>query len=222
MSDSPLLAICLYTYKRMDYAVRTVSAIRQHFKWDNYAYFIGDAGSSEQEMQMLRNTLEDLEEKVIYYHSGPYGSGKNWNMAVRDALKYTPFYMRLEDDWVLQGDFDPSIYISILNETPEVGLIRLGYLPSGIIAATESYKGKVFWNFSNQMFYMYAGGPHLTHARFNEYFGEFEEGHSPGDTEVAFDYQVRTRSMNGGPKIIRPNDIGDWGPFGHIGAVPST
>lgn len=224
---NPLIAICLFTYNRFDYARRTVAAIRHHFKYDNYAYFIGDAGSDPDELARFMGLFDDLEERVMYSHSGPYGAGQNWNMAINAALEKTDFFVRLEDDWELLADFDPTAHVEILQQDADIGLIRWGNLPIELSLETQGRHGHMFLQVLPTRNYFYSGNPHLTHRRFWDYYGQYPEGLEPGWTEVGYDEIVRSKAMpdyehlRPYPKILLTPTAWGNGLFGHIGTVKS-
>lgn len=213
---NPLIAICLFTYRRFDYAYRTVSAIRRNFRYDNYAYFIGDAGSDPQEFDRFLASFEDTEERVAYHHIGPYGAGLNWNMTIDAALKETEYFVRLEDDWELLVPLDPLPHLEVLQHE-NVGCIRWGLLPILLNLKSVGFRGRMYLEVTAEKHYMYSGNPHLTKQQFWDYFGKYPEGLQPGDTEVAYDAQVRSKATEYSPKIIWPIIQDGAGLFGHIG-----
>ncbi len=212
--SNPLVVICLLTYRRTDYAIRAIEGIQKNLNYDNWAWYIADAGSAIEHLDIIRNATKN--DRVIHSHSSdavmpPY---QNWNTAISWSLKQTPFYIRLEDDFVLERELKLERYVHLLEQRQEVGLVRFGLMPINLEMESMGFEGDLFMNIYKTRQYCYSGHPHLTHARFHEAYGLFPAADRPGDCELAMDGMVHSRP---GPQVWWPLDAKTWGFFGHIG-----
>jgi hypothetical protein len=85
------------------------------------------------------------------------------------------------------------------------------------------YSEEVYLSVMKTQPYAWSGHPALIHKRLHDVYGYFPTDMSPGETEVMFDQQVR--SIEGGPTIVFPWDMGKygtWGNWDHVGKEKST
>lgn len=108
--------------------------------------------------------------------------------------------------------------MTALRAREDLGMIRLGHLPIGLNLRSVGYEGRMYLDVQKNTQYAFSGNPHLKHSRMRQLSGEYPTGMKPGDTEVAYDWQVRT---NGDAAIWWPLVIGDAPYFGHIGTIQS-
>jgi len=230
MTEWPSLSIVLLTYMRTEEALATVRHLCSNLGYEKHLrqFYIADDGSKGKHLDLLLEELERREEKVIGHHSQRFSphTGIGWNKGLGIAFQNSDFVMVLEDDWVLQKQFDIYPYIEMLSECdgkpnekgeskPNVGMVRLGGLPIGNNVETVGYHGHHYLKYYKDRQYAYSGNPHIRHARFVKKYGWYsEEKLNPGELEL--DYDGRIRSMDG-PDIWRPADIPGWGVFAHIG-----
>ena len=128
----------------------------------------------------------------------------------------------LEDDWELRRDLDLTPYARLLAQHDDVGMVRLGHLAIDLDCRTVGYDSVHYLSILPTTNYQFSGNPSLRHRRFWEAFGEYPEGLNPGNTEIAYDAQIRNVGLNtNAPRIVWPVDIGGWGVFAHIGEVKS-
>jgi len=211
------LSIILLTYQRTDYALRAIDGICENLMYGLFKpdWVVVDDGSDKSHIDAIRAKLDGHEFTHDLY-SERVGYGALANKAMSMALSDVTLW--LEDDWVLNRPLVLSPYIALLNENENIGMVRLGHLPIGLELSSEGYSGHMYLNVQKGTQYAYSGNPHLKHKRFYEQYGEMPTGKHPGDTEIAYDAQVRSRY---GPRIVWPLQIGDRPYFDHIGEIKS-
>jgi hypothetical protein len=180
---------------------------------------VADDGSDPPHFFSVLAALEEKGATVFGSHSEKLGAGKSWNRAVQQTLEHCDLQLSLEDDWELMADLDVRPFVKLLLEKPEVGMIRLGGLPVGLDLHSVGYDGIHYLRVEPTTSYQWSGNPSIRHRRFAEFYGPFPEGKSPGDTEVAYDHQVRKKPD--GPEIWWPLQVGGYGVFAHIGQEQS-
>lgn len=215
--NDPLVVI-LQTYKRTDYALQTLAAMAENFRYDNALWYVADDGSEPAHMDAIRRAMASMECRVIGEHSERIGYGASANRAWHKAHEYADMTLWLEDDWMLRREFNPTAYMQTLANHADLGMIRLGHLPINLRAETCGYDGAMYLRIHQSSAYTFSGNPALRHRRAREMWGAYPEGLYPGDTEVAYDAQVREHY---GVSIVWPVNVGAWGLYGHIGAVQS-
>lgn len=207
------VVIILLTFRRTPYAVRTIEAMRKCFKADNYAWYVADGGSPIEHMQAIASALTG--EPLLGHHSIMESPGAMQNRAVRECLKATDILFFLEDDWTLNKELDVRPYLTLLRNTPGLGMVRFGYLGVGSDCRIVGFDGDYYMQFLRTTQYAYAGGPSIRHRRFVEAYGDFREGVTAGNVEVDYDGRFR---MTTGPEIVFPfAGAAGWGWFDHIG-----
>jgi len=239
MDNWPRLAILLLTYKRTEYALRTIKALCDNLDYHPRAWYIADDGTEGDHVQQLLDELALHNENLIGYHSERFSphTGIGWNRGLGACYQYTDYVLVLEDDWVLSGNFDMDAkkhpgkfkispylnngkfdlhpYIEMLAEREDVGLVRLGGAAVGNTVKIVGYKGHHYLHYLKQDAYAYSGNPQIRHARFIRAYGWYsEDERNPGELELDYDWHFRHTE---GPEIWRPFDIPGWGIFHHIG-----
>lgn len=211
------LAIIFLTYARTEYAVRTIRGVRQFLHYDGpVRWIVADDGSPDPaHLEAVRNELAGADVADCSSQREGYGARANW--AWHSADTFTPFTLWLEDDWELRRDLDLTPYVNLLRTRDDVGVVRLGHLPIGLNLHSVGHDGRMYLHVQKNTQYAFSGNPHLKHSRMWQ-AGGYPTGMKPGDTEVAYDWQVRS---NGGPAIWWPLAIGDAPYFGHIGTIQS-
>lgn len=108
MDNWPLLAICILTYQRTEYALRTIDALSEHLDYEPRGWYIADDGSKDGHISRLISELKSLGETIIGYHSQRFSprTGIGWNKGLGVCYQHSDYVMLLEDDWVLSGNFD--------------------------------------------------------------------------------------------------------------------
>lgn len=213
------IVIVLQTYKRTDYALPTIAAARQHLKYGgDLLWYVADDGSQPGHVDAILEALSG--EQVIGWHSERSYYGGNCNKAFDAVKDISPLAFWMEDDWVLTQDVDLWPYAALLMEREDIGMVRLGYLNTGIRGQTMGNNGRVYWLLDRQPVeshqLVFAGHPSLRHRRYWDAYGYYPVIANPGETELAYAYQFLTGS---GPGIVWPADWPQWGHFEHIGSV---
>jgi len=217
----PPVAVVLQTYNRTEYAVRTLRTAIDRLTYNGgLVWIIGDDGSSQEHLDALADVmrLKGVDGQIM---TGRRSYGGVANDAADKAQRITPLTFWLEDDWELTEPFDLTPYARCLLDADDVGMIRLGHLPVGLDLRSVGYYGRMYVSVRNSTQYMYSGNPHLKHRRFFEAYGEYPYGRNPGETEIAYDYQIRASVTSHSPKILWPLILGDRFLFAHIGEVQS-
>lgn len=221
MTDTPPLSIVLLTYKRTEYALRTIRALSKYLGYEKElrGWYIADDGTPPEDghIETLLNELRKKDEKLIGYHSQRYSpnTGIGWNKGLGIAHQHSDFVLFLEDDWVLKTKLDIHPYVQLLCEREDVAMVRLGHLPVNSIVETVGHGGIHYLKYLRERQYAYSGNPHIRHARLVKSYGWFSEDElNPGELELNYDGRFRSQE---GPDIWRPADIPGWGIFDHIG-----
>lgn len=215
----PEITILLLTRSRVSYTLKTIHALEANLEYDNYSYYVADGISTPEEHAEVIALLKDY--GVGYRaHSQELTVGENWNKGIRESYRTANIYLRMENDFELREKLDILPYIELLEANEEVGCIRLGLLPINLDIQTVGYSGRIYQRILRMRQYTWSGNPCLVHRRFHNTYGHFSEKKlSPGDTELTMDNMVRRNKP--GPQVWRPNELGDYGPFAHIGQEQS-
>lgn len=201
---------------------------------------------------LLRQTLDKLHEHLFY--SGktqlliaddasptPYGSafeglriittptnggwGYNANFVMRHIK--TNIVLHMEDDYWLEQFIDITPYVCLLDQYPDVGLVRLdGIAGHHVNAGAKEYKLKPMgyqqssgslpdtmygWSLdvASPETWLYSNRPHLKHQRFMTAVGEYPEGLKLGHTEESYAHMVKDymRQTDNPLKIMVPMDL---------------
>ncbi len=213
MTDWPLVCCLLTTYNRTNLAVRTIEGVQQHLIYpkERLAWHIADDGSNEQHSGLLKRLCGS---DTSYTNSERRGVGRSMNLAMETVLQRADYILWLEDDWELTRDFDLRPCVQLLAENEAVGMVRLGYISPGIGGDLISGAGHLWWRLHRGPTYTFTGHASLRHKRFCKVYGNYQEGLTPGETELWY-----CGKFNGtpGPEIVVPAFTGEWGAFGHIG-----
>ena len=210
------ITIILQTYRRTDVALRTIAAARKYLRYDDLRWYVADDGSDDRHLDAVLTAASPL----AGYHSERRGYGGNSNAAwtAADAIGALTFW--LEDDWELHAPLDLYPYAATLMEREDIGMVRLGYLNTGIRAQTIAHGYLLYWSLEHipaeDWQCIFTGHPSLRHTRYRAAYGDYPLGLSPGDTELAYAYQYRIGS---GPSIVWPCAYPPQGMFGHIGTI---
>jgi len=214
------VSILLLTKNRTKYTVRVIHSLEANLRFDGeISYYIADGGSKKPGLFEVLDLIVDYGAKMRYHHE-ELTAGQNWNKGIKEIYQSgVPVYLRMENDFELSSKLDITPYISVLEKKNEVGAIRLGLLPINLDIQTHGFEGRIYQDILKTRQYTWSGNPCLVHHRFHKAYGFFAEKKlSPGDTELSMDNSVRRYQ---GPAIWRPNELGDYGPFQHIGEVQS-
>ncbi|KKK56164.1 hypothetical protein LCGC14_3067280 [marine sediment metagenome] len=222
-SDWPRMAVCLLTYERTEYAVRTVRSVCTNLKYPNLAWYVADDGSKGEHVFAVHEELAKYGVKVFGSHSEKLGPGPSWNKAIEQSLEQCDLVLWLEDDWELGEELDVTRYVRLLLDVPEVGMVRLGYMAVGLDLHSVGHDGVHYLRVEKSQPYAYSGNPSIRHRRYFDAYDWYPKKAktNPGDCEIWHDAKFRKKD---GPQIWWPMDLplGGWGGgFGHIGQEPS-
>lgn len=214
----PILII-LQTYARTAYALRTIRAVKANLSYPGgFKWYVADDGSELSHVQQV--TEEIGADNLAGSHSRRISYGACANEAQRFAnVNGYDLTLWLEDDWELIQPLDLTPYAAVLEQQTDVGMVRLGRLPPWLDCHTDAYDGFIYLHFQNATPYAFSGNPSLRHRRFAECYGRYPKNEQPGETERIYDSQIR--ATKNGVKIVRPVDLGTYGPWRHIGDVKS-
>jgi GT2 family glycosyltransferase len=224
MTDLPLIAIVLVTYRRTQHAVRTVRSTIENLKYpkDLLCWVVGDDGSPKAHEKAVKNALTG--QKLIGYYNErlrnqgeekTFFAGQTWNQAMGIGYQQSDFVLFLEDDWELEQPLDLAPYARMLQEREDVGICTFRILNIGADVHTVGHDGVVYLQYQRTTPYAYCGHPALRHARFVRRYGWFHEQRSPGEIEL--DMDARYRGDPEGPHVWRPAALDPWGGYHHIG-----
>lgn len=209
------ITVILQTYKRTEYALRTIAAAREllHYQGE-LRWYVADDGSPAEHLYTVMSELGS----TVAAHSARRGYGANANAAWDAAESDLTFW--LEDDFMLTQPLDLTPHAYTLMDSGAVGMIRLGYIHDERLESAQTFAGRRYHTLARDWpdtsFYAFTGHPSLRHRRYREAYGDYPTGLTPGDTELAYAYQYRIGS---GPLIVWPEDYPAGGFFAHIGEV---
>jgi len=213
--------ICLLTFDRLDYAIKTLRSTLDNIVYDgNLSVHIADDGSSEE----YRQTLIDIAggyknvQGVTVTNSERGGYGRSYNLAMQTVHLYADIILPLEDDWELCRPLDLHPLVEAL-QTGEFGCIRLGY-----IGFTQPLRGELThvaahtylrFDHDSPEPHVWAGHPRLETREWQRSVGPWPEGLDPGSTEFSVAHRPEARKGVAWPlDLIHP--VGDL--FLHFGA----
>ncbi len=212
------IVIILQTFKRTDYALRTIAAARELLRYGgDLVWYVADDGSPADHVRAVLAATD-----ALHGHTRRRGYGGNANDAWTAADEFGPLTFWLEDDFKLSAPLDLTPHAYTLMDCPTIGMVRLGYIDPERLEPPIDCNGRAYHTlpraWPDTSFYAFTGHPSLRHVRYREAYGAYPEGLSPGDTELAYAYQYRTGAEDG-PRIVWPVDYPAGGLFGHIGEV---
>ena len=217
------LTVVLITYKRTDYAVRTVRALNANLHYPNWGWYVSDDGSPREHMQQVEENIDAGDRHLVGSHTESISYGAGCNRALNEAFSQGQLVLMLEDDWELSQPLDVWKWAALLMERPDIGMVRMGYLNVGLGANLIGHNGSLYWMLDDtesrhHSTFAFAGHPALIHQRFFDSYGGYPEKWQPGDTELRMCWQVASQQ---GPAIVWPVELGAAGPFAHIGGQQS-
>lgn len=217
------LTIVLITYRRTDYALRTINNVCDNLRYPNFSWYVADDGSDEAHVNTILETLDRRKQSLLGWHREPISYGAGANRGVRLGLDRGDLVLMLEDDWALEQPLDIWAWCALLMEQQEIGMVRMGYINAGIDAQLVSLNGSLYWALNDERSrtfssFAFAGHPSIIHRRFFDEYGYYPERWQPGETELKMCWQVAALD---GPLVVWPITLGERGPWGHIGAHQS-
>lgn len=239
MSNLPIVAIGVVTYKRTEMALRTILSTIENLQYpkDRRVWYIADDGSGGNHMSSILDLLNLHGEKIIGHHTdrwrhpgqeNTHHAGIGWNKCLGICHQASDFVLWLEDDWELEKPFNLVPYVKLLQEREDVGMCSFRILSTGADVHTvghtiEGYGGQIYLQYDRTTQYAYSGNPSLRHARYTKRYGVFAEDRNPGLIELHQDdqYRLAVGEDHESPRIWRPVDISVWGAWSHIGNLKS-
>jgi len=218
MDALPPVAIILITYKRTDYAIRTIESVQQNLKYDGeVTWYVADDGSPRKHYDEVMSAIKTNGGSVIGSHQTEntgYGNSANQAWKYLSNYKFVDNTLWLEDDWVMNREFNITPYSELLHHhNREIGMVRLTYIPLENLVTTIYREERYYFKLMKQNLYTYSGNPHMKHTNFMHSYGMMPEDRNPGRTEITYDHIVRETE---GLDIVFPPEIYKP-PFTHIG-----
>lgn len=210
------ITIIFQTYKRTEYALRTIAAAQQHLRYDgDLRWYVADDGSDIDHLSAVMNATAPC---MGQSRRRGYGGNANDAWVAADYISQLSFW--LEDDFMLTQPLNLTPHAYALMECESLGMVRLGYISGERLEAAKDFCGRRYHtlprDWPDTSFYAFTGHPSLRHARYRQAYGDYPEGLTPGETELAYAFQYRTQD---GPLVVWPEGYPADGYFAHIGAV---
>jgi len=213
MSDCPPVVILLITYERTEIAKAVIRGIKERLQYPNLSWHVADDGSNGGHVEALVDEIgPDYE--ITHSNSEGAGVGRNMNLGIACCLERADIWLHWEDDWLPNSNLDLVPCVRLLQENEQVGMIRLGRLAANLYGQVIVGGDRLWWMLDKtRNEWAFVGHAAMRHRRFHDAYGPYQEGLTPGRTELAYLPQ-----FNGlpGPDIVWPAwltyDISD-----HIG-----
>lgn len=217
------VTVVLLTCKRTEYAIRTIAAVGTYLHYPNWSWYIADDGSPDDHHVAVGHACTATGRPIVSHHNEAVSYGMGANKALEVAFQHGQLVLMLEDDWELTQPLDIWKWAAVLMERPDIGMVRTGYLNTGLRAELISHYGSLYWMLDDtdsrhHSSMAFAGHPALMHQRFFESYGGYPEHWQPGETELRMAWQV---SAAKGPAVVWPAELGSAGPWAHIGGIQS-
>lgn len=221
----PRLTICLLTYARTDYAIKTLESTLKNLVWTGeLRVHIADDGSDEPHRNVLFQTAKHFvtPDYISISNAERGGYGRNVNLATQVIHEISDYVLMLEDDWELVQKLDIDKLIEDMEGDERLRCIRLGYLSftqrlMADVIQSKHYKYLLLYPASPEP-HVFAGHPRLERVSYQRQVGAWPENLLPGQTEFAVAHKPDARIG-----VVWPIDlVRTWGDvFAHIGSVQS-
>jgi glycosyltransferase involved in cell wall biosynthesis len=214
-----MIGIILLTYNRTDYAVSTIRGVVSNLTGGEFGWYVADDGSQPEHYVRVLAELSTRNCRLLGSHSEKLSYGGSMNRALDTLSSQVDIYLLLEDDWELRTPLDLQPFVECLTEVPRAGVVRMGYLSSGIQGHLMIHRGRGYWVLDDSQsrhhsVLAWAGHPCLVKSSYFRTHGRWPVGLQPGDTELAMAHQYR---VGRGVDILWPSEFGIHGPWHHIG-----
>lgn len=226
------LTICLLTYARTNYALKTLESVLYHSKYTKgtLSLHIADDGSEADHRSKLFILAQMYMpgSNISISNAERGGYGRNVNLAFQTVHQTADYVLMLEDDWELIRNLDLDELVDDLEgcytdvSQPRFDCVRLGYLSftqplHGQIIDRHNRKYLVFDSYSPEP-HIWAGHPRLETVQRQRECGLWPENELPGTTEFMMAHVKRVRRGVAWPMdLVHPR--GDM--FAHIGTQRS-
>lgn len=215
------VCLMLLTYKRTEYAVRTLETALKNIQYDGpFSIHIADDGSEPEHRDVLLKVARDhVCGNVTITNSERRGYGANYNLATQVVHQRADYVLCLEDDWLLTRTLELSKFLPALQR---FGCCRMGYIGfTQEMRLTLHYINGAMW----MRFYegsrephVWAGHPRIETVAWQRAVGPWPELLEPGRTEFEVCHKEAARLGVVWPiEFIKPS--GDM--WSHIGTVRS-
>lgn len=193
MAEFPPVAIVILTYDRMDNAAPTLRGALDNLRYPiPFQVHIADDGSPQSYRDTLHQIAGGYPDSVVrsitVSNAERLGYGKSYNLSSQAVHDYNYAVLVLEDDWLLDRDLDLAPLVLTL-QSGLARCIRLGYL-----SVTNRLMGEVVDSPCGKLLsldpsspdqYVWTGGARLETVSFQQSVGDWPEGISPGQVELA-------------------------------------
>jgi hypothetical protein len=204
--DWPQVWVLFPTFKRTEVSLRNIESLRRHLGYPNLHWHVCDNGSGETDDGTERQHAEVLTDAIarfypsVTWHEMPlqhihgcdFGGSINRGMRLARSSG-TEIVLMNCDDFGLAGDLDLRPMVDLLDNYPDVGLVRLGYWVRGYAGICCEYflprlGHSYMWMRLVQAWsvdpYLFSMEPHLAHLRFFDAYGYYMRRKYPGATEI--------------------------------------
>jgi hypothetical protein len=226
-----ILNVVMTTYdggdgQRAALARRTLESLVKNLSYPHVHYIVSDDSTVEEyekHIGFITEPLVGLSFETLVHNRQLVGHSKN--VALKRAFDTSDYVLLIEDDWEMQLSMDFTAYMSVLQDYPSTGIIRLGYLGGDhLTAVLRAYGYHTFWHLTQGSdVYIYSGQVSLRHQRFYKVVGYHAENRQAGDEEL--ELCKRYNGTVGAPDILYPANLGvtlNAGLFKNIGFECST
>jgi len=162
MKKWSLISVCILSYNRLDYLVKTIESFRKTCTYPNLEYVIVDNGSDPEVVEYI-NSLSFIDKKIMNKEN--MGMGYGMNQARREASG--KYFFNLENDWYFFYRSDWMERGVLLFEKDQIGesiVKKPVHLPLGLV------KYKVGAGLGN-----YTNNPSLMSRKAYEDVGEYPQ-----------------------------------------------
>lgn len=223
------VSIMLLTYKRIDYAERTLRTTLDRLCLSDehsLAVHIADDGSPPGYVERLVEIAGAYPRvtRTGWSNTGRKGYGANYNLATMHVHDWADLVLPLEDDWELTRPFSLDPIIAAMTERPDLfGCVRMGYVGhTQPLRATFVAAAGMQWlalDPDSEEPHVFSGHPRLETVGWARSVGPWPEGLGAGATEFAVAHLPAARRG-----VVWPVDLihprGDA--WAHIGTVKAA
>jgi glycosyltransferase involved in cell wall biosynthesis len=212
--EYPVVTVLVITYRRLMLAKKTIESIKQYLEYPNLRFHLADDGSGDEYIVKLIETIGP-NYPITVTNTNRRGLGANTNAGVAACLAQSPYYLQLQDDFVLTHPMDLKPSVELLAERNDIGMVRLGRLNPYMSGTVFEAINRYWWMIKRKSdTYIYTENPHLCHSRFPQTYGQIREDLKMGIAEL----DMCSRFNNGsGPEIVWPAWLSTTDMFQHIG-----
>src|SRR5688572_28971120 len=147
MSNYPPIWCLLTTYRRTSIAIKTIQGIKTNLIYPNIGFVVCDDGSGGNHLSDLVNEIGPSY-AIHTYDGNRRGVGHNMNWGLNKIWELGGnLCLMLEDDWFLKNPTNFLPYVELLENSPDIGMIRMGYLSAGLESELISRNNKLWLKF---------------------------------------------------------------------------